>query len=323
MSTLLLIKTSSLGDVVSNLPVVSDILRAQPDARIDWVVEESFAAIARLHPGVRRVIPVALRRWRKRLLRPDTWRQIQAMRHALGAERYDAVIDTQGLIKSAWLVRQARGHKVGYDRASIREPLACRAYDQRVAVSWQWQAVARNRALAAAALGYAAAPGFDPQGIPDYGLDVPPAAATWLPPGAFAVLLTATSRAEKYWPEKNWAQLGAALHDHGLASVLPAGSAAERDTAQRIAAQIPGAVVAPPLALDALAGVLARARCVVGVDTGLTHLAAAVGRPVVGVYVGSSPEANGVIARDAINLGAPGRAPTVAAVLEALARHIA
>jgi heptosyltransferase-1 len=311
---ILLVKTSSLGDVISNLPVASDILAAYPNATIDWVVEESFAAIPTLHPGVSQVIPVAVRRWRRALFKAATWREIKKARQQLQLAPYDYVIDTQGLIKSALIVAWARGTKCGYDAQSIREPLAARAYDQRFAVSWQWQAVARNRQLAALALGYE----IDAQGWPDYGLRIAPRALPWLPKPPYYVLLTATSRAEKLWPAERWIALGQALAVAGIRSVLPGGTPAERQAAQAIAAKITDAVTAPPLGVDALAGVLAGATAVVGVDTGLTHLAAAVGVPVVGLYCGSDPKANGVIAATARNLGAPGAAPTVEEVLAAL-----
>ena len=314
MPRVLLIKTSSLGDVISNLPVVSDILRAHPAARIDWLVEEAFVAIPALHPGVGTIIPVAVRRWRKHLAQPATWREISAARHSLRAQQYDFVIDTQGLIKSALIATQARGLRAGFDRASIREPLACMAYARRFGVSWQWQAVARNRQLAALALGYE----IDAMGLPDYGVQVSALDADWVPPGPYCVLLTATSRADKLWPAERWVALARTLAQRGVSSVFPAGSAAERDAAEAIARQVPGAVVAPPLGLDALARVLAGAGSVIGVDTGLTHLAAAVGRPVVGIYCGSDPAANGVIAERALNLGARGLPPAVDDVLAGL-----
>jgi heptosyltransferase-1 len=311
---ILLVKTSSLGDVISNLPVASDIARALPGARIDWLVEENFAAIPALHPKVQRVITVAWRRWRRQLLSRETWQQWARARQALREQPYDFVIDTQGLLKSVCLMQPARGLKCGYDRASIREPLAALAYHRCFAVPPSWQAVARNRGLAAQALGY----DIDPHGEPDYGLAVAALAAPWLPRGPYCVLLTATSRAEKLWPPEHWVALAQSFKHEGLLSILPAGSPAERAAASAIAAQVEGAQVAPPLGLAELAGVLAGSRAVVGVDTGLTHLAAAIGRPVVGVYCGSSPQMNGVIARTACNLGAAGAPPAVQDVLAAL-----
>ena len=131
---ILLVKTSSLGDVVHNLPVASDLRARFPQARIDWVVEEAFADIPRLHPAVRKVIPVAVRRRRRALLSAATWGELRAYRAAVRAERYDLVLDTQGLVKSALLARQADGKRAGYAAEAVREPLAARFYDATYAI---------------------------------------------------------------------------------------------------------------------------------------------------------------------------------------------
>ncbi|QDX81833.1 lipopolysaccharide heptosyltransferase I [Denitratisoma sp. DHT3] len=317
---ILLIKTSSLGDVVHNLPLVTDLARRRPDARIDWMVEEGFVDIPRLHPAVRRVIPVALRRWRGQLLRRDTWREIAAFRALLRAEAYDVVLDSQGLIKSALLTAQARlapgGTRCGYGREAAREPLAARAYDRGFGIPRNAHAVERNRWLAAAAFGYT------PDLPLDYGIAAPPLAADWLPAArAYAVLLTGTSRADKLWPEAHWVELMRALAGAGLRAVLPAGSGEERQRAARLAAAVPGALAAPPLAVAQLAGLFAGAALVVGLDTGLTHLAAALDRPTVALFAGSDPELTGVHAGPrAVNLGRPGAAPTPAEAIEAARR---
>src|SRR3954467_4702685 len=135
MARILFVKTSSLGDVVHNCPAVSDAARAIPGAEIDWVVEEPFAQVAKMHASVRRVITVAVRRWRSALWNPAVWSEICDVRRALAAERYDAVIDTQSLFKSALIASWARGPRHGLDRASAREPLASLFYDQRHAVT--------------------------------------------------------------------------------------------------------------------------------------------------------------------------------------------
>src|SRR6185295_6550775 len=155
MARILFVKTSSLGDVVHNCPAVSDAARAMPGAEIDWVVEEPFARVAKMHASVRRVITVAVRRWRTALWNPTVWSEIADVRRAIGAERYDAVIDTQSLLKSALITSWAQGVRHGLDAASAREPLAARFYDTRHAVTRELHAVERNRRLAAAALGYA------------------------------------------------------------------------------------------------------------------------------------------------------------------------
>ena len=315
---ILLVKTSSLGDVIHNLPVVSDVRRHYPDATVDWCVEESFAAIPRLHPGVDRVIPVAIRRWRKSLLRAATWREIAGCKRQLQQHSYDMVIDTQGLLKSALLTTWAHGPVAGYAADSAREPLAARGYDHRYHIDKAGHAVTRNRQLAAAALAYHDAT------PPDYGIRAPSTACDWLPPGRYVVLLTATSRDDKLWPETHWLELGQALQAQGLRAVLPGGSAKERDRASRLASALPGAIAAPPLTLPALAALLAAATAVVGVDTGLTHLAVALDTPTIALYTATDPGLTGVFGSGYHrNLGGRAQVPDVAAVLTALAPAIA
>ena len=312
MKRILLVKTSSLGDVIHNLPVASDIRAALPEAEIDWVVEDAFAAIPRLHPAVARVLPVALRRWRSKLLSRDTRSEIGAFRRELRRVDYDAVIDTQGLFKSALVARLARGVRHGLDRRSSREPLSA-FYDRTYSVPWTLHAVERNRALAAQALGYAV-----PSRV-DYGIRAPDAGFVWLPEERYAVLAHATSAPGKLWPDANWTALGGRLLERGLRGVLPWGNECERMRAEEIARPIPGAVVAPALTLADAASVIAGAAALVGVDTGLTHLALALGVPTVGVYVATDPAATGLYGGErAVNLGGIGVLPSVTDVLSAL-----
>lgn len=307
MPRILFVKTSSLGDVVHQCPAVSDAARRLPGAEIDWVVEEGFAGIARMHRAVHRVVPVALRRWRGAPWKRSVWREIAQFRASVAAERYDAIVDTQGLVKSALITRAARGRRHGMDRASAREGLAARFYDVRHAVPRGLHAVERNRRLTAAALGYA------PEGSADYGLKSGSQAPT---AGAYAVLLTMTSRADKLWPENRWIELGRAL---ALPVVLPWGSVAERERAERIGRAIGQAVVPKAMALDELASLFAYARGVVGLDSGLTHLAAALGVPTVGIYCASDPVLTGLYGSErARNVGAPGRPPEVFEVMKCL-----
>ena len=320
---ILLVKTSSLGDVIHNLPVVSDIRKVFPEAQIDWLVEEKFADIPLLHSGVRAVIPVALRRWRKSLFKTGTWQEMREFYATLRRENYDVVIDTQGLFKSALLARLARGRRAGYSIASAREPVAALFYNMTVTVTWDQHAVQRYRRLAADALGYALS-GELPV---NYGL----AASTMakkstvlaLPVADNTVLLlTATSRADKLWPEAHWQALGCAFAARGLTCLLPSGNRLERARATRLAQVIPGAVALPALSLRELASYCAAAQLVVGVDTGLVHLAAAVGSPTLALFCASNPELTGVLAGEggtnpAINLGMQGAPPGVAEVLAA------
>ena len=315
---LLIVKTSSLGDVIHNLPVVSDIRRHFPEAVIDWCAEENFASIPRLHPAVGAIIPVAVRRWRKEVLQAVTWREMAAARHRLQAQPYDAVIDTQGLVKSALIARQARGPLLGYAANSAREPLAARFYDRHFSVSRDLHAVVRNRRLVAAALGYAL------EGEPDYGIEAGAATFEWLPHRPYVVFLTATSRDDKLWPEANWLALGQQLNTLGYAAVLPGGSAIERERASRLAAGIPGAVAAPAMTVPALASLLAGARAAIGVDTGLTHLAVALKVPTVALYTATDPGLTGVLgAGFHRNLGGKAQIPAPAAVLAELQAALA
>lgn len=313
---ILLVKTSSLGDVIHNLPVATDLVRRLSGVTLDWVAEEVFAELPRLHPSVRRVFPVAVRRWRKHLLSGGTWAEMRTFKREIGKEAYDTVLDTQGLLKSGLISAQARlvpgGSRCGFGRASAREAIASRFYDQCFDVTRELHAVERNRRLAAAAFGYT----IDDLPL-DYGIAAEPLRANWLPNREYAVLLTATSREDKLWPEPDWRGLGSALIAAGLACVLPAGSEPERQRAARLAAGLGRAAAAPPLGLADMAGLLAGARLVVGVDTGLVHLAAALGRPTVGIYCASDPALTGVLAGPlAVNLGGPGRPPSAAAVAE-------
>lgn len=310
---ILLVKTTSMGDVIHNLPVASDIRRQFHDAQIDWVVEESFAEIPRLHPAIRHVLPVAVRRWRKQPFNPATWREMGAYRRAVSTDRYDLILDTQCLLKSALLARQAHGPICGLSADMAREPISARFYDRRFAIPKSLNAVVRNRQLAAAALGYAS------ETLPlDYGIPARPLVADWLPATDYAVLLTATSRTDKEWAERNWIELAACLKSAGLTCVLPAGSPAERLRAERLVTAMGQAVTAPPLGLTELAGLLAGARLVIGVDTGLVHLAAALAKPTIALYCGSDPGLTGVLGvAPFANLGKPGMAPTVAEVTAA------
>ena len=312
----LVVKTSSMGDVVHALPLITDLADALPGVVIDWVVEEGFADIARLHPAVRRVIPVALRRWRRAMFRPATWREIDAARSSVRGA-YDAALDCQGLLKSAWVAHWAGCPIYGYDRDSAREPLATRLYRRGFAVPRNLHAIARNRALGAAAFRYTA------RGAPRFGLRVaePQGEAAALVKRPFAMLLTNASRPTKLLPDAHWHALADTLAARGLRCVLPWGSDEERVATERRAAGMRDACVAPRLPLAAMAPVLAAARAIVGLDTGLTHLAAALGVPTVGVFCDYDPRLVGVTGDGPCdNVGDGTGVPPVAEVLAGLER---
>ncbi len=312
MSEILFIKTSSLGDVIHQMPALTEARRMRVESSFTWVVEETFAPLVRLHPDVDKVISVAWRRWRKLVYAPSTVAEIVASVRAIRARRYDEIVDSQGLIRSAIIARVARGRRHGYDSRSIREPLASVFYDMHYSISRDLHAVERNRILTGHALG------FMPQGAPDYGFD---RAGLAVSGRSYAVLLHGTARPDKEWPEANWIALANVIGRNGLDLVLPWGTSAERERAERIAARHPRAHVGERRPLDAVAREIAGAAFVVGVDTGLVHLASALGVPLVAILVHprsrlTVPVGSGRIAV----LEAPGSLPSVVEVARAVER---
>jgi heptosyltransferase-1 len=310
MSEILFIKTSSLGDVIHHMPALTEARRMCAGSSFTWLVEETYAPLVRLHPGVNEVIPVAWRRWRKSLYAPATVAELAAGMRAIRERRYDEIVDSQGLVRSAVIARVARGRRHGYDSRSIREPLAAVFYDKRYRISRDLHAAERIRILTGSALGYA------PQGAPDYGLDRSALAA---PGRRYAVLLHATAQPEKEWPEANWIALAKTIGGNGLDLILPWGSSAERERAERIAVRVPGVHVGERQPLDIVARQIAGAAFVVGVDTGLMHLAAALGVPLVAIL----KRARDLLAAPAVSrhtavLGGTGGPPTVADVARAV-----
>jgi lipopolysaccharide heptosyltransferase I len=317
----LIVKTSSMGDLVHALPAVSDLARHCPGTQIDWVVEEQFAEIPRLHRDVARVIPISLRRWRAQLRMASTWSQIRDARRALRKEHYDRILDLQGLLKSAFLARWARGPVAGPCGRSARERAASWFYHQRISVDPGRHAIDRNRLLAARAFDYE----LDATTV-DFGIRMPKVATAalrpWIGDKRFVLLLTNASRHSKLWPDENWRAIEAWLAEQGLASVLVWGSERERAATLRRAAPMHTARLAPPAGLETLAAVCARAALVIGLDTGLTHWAAAVGAPTVGIFCDYDPAQVGLKADERrVNLGGVADPPSSEDVIDA-ARHV-
>ena len=292
----LLVKTSSLGDVIHALPALTDAARAIPGITFDWVVEEGFAEIPTWHPAVGKVIPVAIRRWRKNIwetLKSGEWKRFK---QSLRAEKYDLVIDAQGLLKSAWLTRYFKAPVAGLDRNSAREPLASRFYQRRLAVARGQHAVERLRQLFAVALGYDL-----PKGLGDYGLDVDKLVE--LPrKKPFVLFLHGTTWDTKHWPELYWRDLALRMGNLGVEVRLPWGSPAEKARAERIANGLNNAVVLPKLNLAGVAKVLAGASACVAVDTGLGHLAAALDVPTISLFGPTNPGLTGAYGKAQIHL---------------------
>jgi heptosyltransferase-1 len=289
---ILLVKLSSLGDVVHTLPVVQDIRTALPQAQIDWVVEKSFAPLLARSEGLHRVIPCEIRRWRKSFWMGATRQAWGAFRARLQQEAYDAVIDLQGLTKSALVARLARlapgGKRYALanqtDGSGYEAPTRWVA-DVAIAVEPHIHAVRRSRELAARSLGYSLA------AATHFGLKVPaqPAKINHHFPKGRIAFVHGTSRADKEWPLSHWVTLGQRLNTAGYQVVLAHGNAAELVTSQAIAKSLNGtapdsAVVLPLLPLDALTEELAQCAGVIGVDSGVSHIAVALDLPHVQIY---------------------------------------
>lgn len=297
----LVVKTSSLGDVVHTLPALTDARRVYPNIVFDWAVEEAFAEIPEWHPAVAQVVPVAIRRWRKNILRTllnGEWRRCRA---ALREHRYDCVIDAQGLLKSAWVARQPGAPIVGLDKQSAREPAAAWFYQQPVAVPWGQHAVERVRALFAAALEYPV-----PEGRGSYGLDKN-RFVDIVPRQRHVLFLHGTTRADKHWPEPYWRELAKAVAKTDCRILLPWGNDVERQRAGRIAAAanavvVGSAEVLPRSRLHELATWIATATAVVAVDTGLGHLTAALDVPAISLYGPTDPGVVGTYGESQIHL---------------------
>lgn len=291
---ILIIKTTSLGDIVHNLPIIADIKKKFPNALIDWVVEESFIEILTMHAGINQVIPVAIRRWRKSFFSKQTWLELFAFKQLLQSQQYDFVIDTQGLLKSGLLTYLSNSsNKCGYDKSSAREPIASCFYNHRFKISPDLHAVLRNRQLAALALGYT----IDEASL-DYGIQVKPNSdvihTTTALPSNFILALHGTSRDSKLWAIEHWIELGKKLQSQDFALVLPWGNDAELKRAKQIASQLEQALVLPKMGIASLANVIQKSQAVIGVDTGLAHLAVALNKPVIGIYTDTNPRLTGL-----------------------------
>lgn len=281
----LIVKTSSMGDVLHTLPALTDATRLIPEITFDWVVEENFAQIPGWHSAVDRVIPVAIRRWRKSWFSPATKLEREAFINQIRQYQYDAVIDAQGLLKSALLVtHKAIGAKHGLDWHSAREPMASWFYNVRHRVTKNQHAVERIRQLFALSLNYPL-----PETKGDYA--IAGHFLTHLPTDAnqYLVFLHATTRDEKHWPEQQWRELIEAIKPAGLKIKLPWGTPHEYERAVRLAEGFDHVEVLPKLTLAEIAQILAGAKAVISVDTGLSHLTAALDRPNITLYGPTDP----------------------------------
>jgi heptosyltransferase I len=293
----LVIKTTSLGDIIHTLPALTDAGKKIDRIRFDWVVEEAFKEVPAWHPLVNRVISVAFRRLRKtpvRSLLSQEWRDFRA---ELQKEQYDLVVDAQGLVKSAVLTWMSRGLKVGLNKKSLTESLARFAYQKTVDVDLQKHAVWRMRSIFAQALGYEL-----PEDEPDYGLVKSKFEQDDWSKGDYLVFVHGTTWPSKHWPDEYWLKLAELVTKAGYYVRLPWGNDEERARVEKIAAQCAKVEIIPKMGLTGIAGVIAGAKAVVAVDTGLGHLAAALDVPAVSLYGPTKPGRTGTAGANQVHL---------------------
>ncbi len=290
----LLIKTSSLGDVLHALPAVTDAANAIPGIRFDWVVEEAFAEVPAWHPAVDRVIPVAIRRWRKSLLKTLFSGEWSSFKRSLQSEQYDLVLDAQGLIKSGLITRMARGPRYGLDRYSAREPLASRCYDHPQSVAKGEHAIVRLRQLFAQTLGYPL-----PEGEADSGIRTSQERAT----DRSILFVHGTTWVTKHWPDTYWLELADIVNEAGYRIMLPWANEVERERAEQIVIGRE-ATVLPKGPLSALIEPFQQVSGMVCVDSGLAHLGAALQVPSVTLYGATNPGLTGTWGRSQQHLSA-------------------
>ena len=329
---ILLVKLSSLGDVLHNLPIVWDLRARLPNAQVDWVVEEAYVHL--LEPlltregfrGIDRIIPFALRRWKKNLFRLATWKEFLEFRKTLRSTTYDVLIETQGLIKSALVCSLARKsfHVVIAGLANATEfsgyePLARSFYNQSVQVPTQCHAVDRSRWVMSSALDWSLIErSSTPQFYPPEFIDCIPKTSVEGLSTLYVLCFHSTARDAKRWANENWIVLGKALAARGYQVVFPWGSPAEKAVSMTLAKQIPGALVPPAFSIEEAFAVIAGAALTVGVDTGLTHLAAVLDKPAVEIYCDSPRwKTEGYWSQKIANLGDMQNPPSAQEVLEA------
>ncbi|MFP3014352.1 MAG: lipopolysaccharide heptosyltransferase RfaC [Arsenophonus sp.] len=283
----LIVKTSSMGDILHTLPALTDVAIYNPNIQFDWVVEENFAQIPSWHSSVKEIIPVNIRRWKKNWLAKFVRKEISDFWTKLQQKKYDAVIDAQGLLKSAFLVtRLARGVNHGYDWKSAREPLSSLFYNYRHNVNKYLHAVERNRQLFASSLNYKKPIITGNYGIAKY-FSISDISREMLP---YIIFFHATTHADKHWPESHWRQLIMYIQDRKIIIKLPWATNVEYKRALRLSTGFKYVEVLPMLSLDEIAQQIVTSEAVVSVDTGLSHLAAALGKSNITLYGPTDPK---------------------------------
>jgi heptosyltransferase-1 len=335
---ILIVKLSSLGDVLHNLPIVWDIRQQYPDARLDWAIEEAYVELiiplltSPSFKGIDHIIPLSLRRLRKEL-KHRGWnailQDIQAQKKQLQTIPYDIVIETQGLLKSALITYLARkspqvivsgiGNRT---QDSGYEPLSRLFYTKSIKVPLHYHAVDRSRAVASGGIGTQlpnrdeSPPQFYPPTLINSLAQLPNPLG--LDKGSYVMCFHATARLAKCWSNENWIAIAKEFSLRGLIMVFPWGNPKEKLISEHLAKEVPNAVVPEAFSIQDAFVINAQAKLVIGVDTGLTHLAAVLGVPTIELYIDSPKwKTEGYWSQQVINLGDKQQAPTLEEVITA------
>jgi heptosyltransferase-1 len=293
----LIVRLSSMGDLVQTLPALTDAAKAFPSIRFDWAVDESFEEIPRWHSHVDQVFGAALRRWGKEFRKAVVSTELNQFLNVLRSRKYDAVIDIQGEWKSALIARLSRGSRKGYDGASMHEWGAHFTYRQRFNVRKGQHSIQRMRQLLGQALGYS----YNDDEV-EYGIDRSRLPNSSGPLEPYVVFVHSTAWESKCWPEVYWRELAGHVIGSGLKVVLPWGNEAERERGKRIAAGREEAILLPPLSISEKAAIISRAVATVGLDTGLSHIAAALDVPSVTIYGATDPMLVGATGKNQVHV---------------------
>lgn len=294
---ILIIKMSSLGDVIHTLPAIHDAVSAHPQIEFHWVVEKSFSEIPAFSAHVKKIIPIEFRRWRKQGPRFIFNEEFKQFKKNLRAEKYDLIIDAQGLLKSAIVAKLAGGPIAGFNFNSAREKIASLFYQKKYSVEKKQHAVTRLRELFAQALNYPC-----PQTVAHYGIDIHLLPKNPLEIKDYLIFLHGTTWDSKHYPETYWQELIASCSPQKI--LLPWGNLEEKLRAERLAKDNAQVAVLPKCSLSEIARLLAEAKYVVAVDTGLGHLAAALAVPTISLYGPTNPEQIGTRGANQIHLAA-------------------
>lgn len=289
----LIVKLSSMGDLICTLPALTDAKRAIAEISFDWVAEENFSEIPSWHSTVDMVMPIALRRWRKQLFHRGTILEIRDFLKKLSSQKYDYIIDAQGLIKSAIVAKIAHGTSYGFSTNNAREPLATYFYQNKLDISKKLHMVERIRQLFAATLGYPI-----PTSFPEYNISQEKLGKQDNAPEKYLVFIHGTSRENKCWQIEKWIELSRLAKSADIKIKLPWGNETELARAKSIAATNDNVEVLPKLTLSEIGAILFKAKGVVAVDTGFSHLAAALSIPAITLYGPTDPKLGGVYGKN-------------------------